>query len=70
MEVASVLDPFLSVDLIELNHLNFATFIDEIKDNTLVFNALHGGEGEKGKYRVYYPNITSHTQGQSRWLQC
>ena len=53
MEVASVLDPFLSVDLIELNHLNFATFIDEIKDNTLVFNALHGGEGENGQIQSF-----------------
>ena len=53
MEVASVLDPFLSVDLIELNHLNFSTFVDEIKDNTLVFNALHGGEGENGQIQSF-----------------
>ena len=53
MEVASVLDPFLPIDLIELNHLNFSTFVDEIKDNTLVFNALHGGEGENGQIQSF-----------------
>jgi len=53
IEVASVLDPFLSIDLIELNHLNFSTFVDEIKENTLVFNALHGGEGENGQIQSF-----------------
>ena len=53
MEVASALDPFLPIDLIELNHLNFSTFVDEIKDNTLVFNALHGGEGENGQVQSF-----------------
>ena len=53
MEISSVLPSFLDVELVELNHLNFSTFIKKIDKDTLVFNALHGGEGENGQIQSY-----------------
>ena len=49
--------PFLSkrynLQLIELNRLNFSNFIHSINDYSLVFNALHGGEGENGQIQSF-----------------
>ena len=53
MEVVPVISDEYEVDLVELNHLNFSSFISEIKENALVFNALHGGEGENGQIQSF-----------------
>ena len=53
MEISAALGTSIPTSLIELNHLNFSTFVDEIQDNTLVFNALHGGEGENGQIQSF-----------------
>ena len=53
MEISATLGTSIPTNLIELNHLNFSTFVDEIQDNTLVFNALHGGEGENGQIQSF-----------------
>jgi len=53
MEIYNSLPNFLNTNLIELNHLNFSSFIDELDKDTLVFNALHGGEGENGQIQSY-----------------
>ena len=46
MEIYSALPDFLNINLVELNHSNFSTFVNEFDKDTIVFNALHGGEGE------------------------
>ena len=53
IEIYNALPDFLNVDLIELNHSNFYSFINELDKDTLVFNALHGGEGENGQIQSY-----------------
>ena len=53
MEIIPVLKKEYNLQLIELNHLNFSTFIHRIKNNTLVFNALHGGAGENGQIQSF-----------------
>ena len=53
LEIYNALPDFLNVNLIELNHLNFSSFINELDKDTLVFNALHGGEGENGQIQSY-----------------
>jgi len=53
MEIIAVLKKKYNLQLIELNQLNFSSFVHTIKDNTLVFNALHGGEGENGQVQSF-----------------
>ena len=53
MEIIPILDQKHNIQLIELNHLNFSSFIYQIKDNSLLFNALHGGEGENGQIQSF-----------------
>ena len=53
IEIYNALPDFLNVNLIELNHLNFSSFINELDKDTLVFNSLHGGEGENGQIQNY-----------------
>ena len=53
MEIYDALPSFLNINLIELNHSNFCSFINELDENTLVFNALHGGAGENGQIQSY-----------------
>ena len=53
MEISPILSKNYNVHLVELNHLNFSTFVDEIEENTLVFNSLHGGEGENGQIQSF-----------------
>ena len=53
IEIYNALPDFLNVNLIELNHLNFSSFINEFDKDTIVFNALHGGEGENGQIQSY-----------------
>tara|TARA_Y100001970_G_scaffold288803_1_gene417119 strand:+ start:1252 stop:2205 length:954 start_codon:yes stop_codon:yes gene_type:complete len=53
MEIISALKSKYDLQLIELNQLNFSNFVHTIKDNTLVFNALHGGEGENGQIQSF-----------------
>ena len=43
MEIIPILEQEYNLQLIELNQLNFSNFVHKIKDNTLVFNALHCG---------------------------
>ena len=53
MEIIPILEQEYNLQLIELNQLNFSNFVHKIKDNTLVFNALHGGEGENGQIQSF-----------------
>ena len=53
MEIIPILEQKYNLQLIELNQLNFSNFVREIKDDTLVFNALHGGEGENGQIQSF-----------------
>jgi len=53
MEILPILKEKYNVNLIELNKNNFSTFINSIKSNSLVFNALHGGEGENGQIQSF-----------------
>ena len=53
MEIIAVLKKKYKLQLIDLNQLNFSSFVHTIKDNTLVFNALHGGEGENGQIQSF-----------------
>jgi len=53
MEVIPVISDQYDIDLVELNYLNFSSFIKEIKNGSLVFNALHGGEGENGQIQGF-----------------
>ena len=53
MEIYDALPSFLNINLIELNHSNFSSFINELNEDTLVFNALHGGAGENGQIQSY-----------------
>ena len=41
------------IDLIELNFSNFSNFVNQIKYGSLVFNLLHGGEGENGQIQSF-----------------
>ena len=53
IQIYSALPDFLNVNLVYINHSNFSSFINELNENTLVFNALHGGEGENGQIQSY-----------------
>ena len=53
LEMIPLLDERYNLQLIELNQLNFSNFINSIKENSLVFNALHGGEGENGQIQNF-----------------
>ena len=53
MEVVPVISDQYSVDMLELNYLNLSSFINEIKEGSLVFNSLHGGEGENGQIQAF-----------------
>tara|TARA_B100000959_G_C14900955_1_gene590889 strand:- start:122 stop:1078 length:957 start_codon:yes stop_codon:yes gene_type:complete len=53
MEILPILKKSYDVSLIELNKNNFPTFINNIKNNSLVFNTLHGGEGENGQIQSF-----------------
>ena len=53
MEVIPVISDYYNVNLLDLNYLNFSSFINEIKQGSLVFNALHGGEGENGQIQGF-----------------
>ena len=53
MEILPFLEEKYRVNLIELNKNNFSTFINNIKNNSLVFNALHGGAGENGQIQSF-----------------
>lgn len=53
MEIVPVLEKKYDLQLIELNQLNFSSFVHRIKSNSLVFNALHGGEGENGQIQSF-----------------
>ena len=53
MQIYDALPSFLDVNLIELNYSNLCSFINELDEHTLVFNALHGGEGENGQIQSY-----------------
>ena len=47
-EIFPILSQNYDVDLVELNESNQLSFIEEIKNGSLVFNALHGRFGEDG----------------------
>ena len=51
-EIFPILSQNYDVDLVELNESNQLSFIDEIKNGSLVFNALHGGDGENGQVQA------------------
>ena len=53
MEILPILKKTYNVDLVELNKNNSSSFIEEIRDNSLVFNALHGGDGENGQIQSF-----------------
>lgn len=53
MEIIPVLSNKYRVDLVELNFSNFSNFVNQIKYGSLVFNALHGGEGENGQIQAF-----------------
>ena len=53
MEIIPVLEENYNIQLIELNQLNFSSFVHRIKNDSLVFNALHGGEGENGQIQSF-----------------
>ena len=57
MEVVPVISDQYDVDMLELNYLNFSSFINEIRKGSLVFNSLHGGEGENGQIQSF---LTQH----------
>jgi len=51
-EIFPILNQSYDVSLVELNENNRLSFIDEIKNGSLVFNALHGGDGENGQIQA------------------
>ena len=53
MEIIPVLSKKYKLDLIELNFSNFSNFINQVKYGSLVFNSLHGGEGENGQIQSF-----------------
>ena len=53
LEIMPVLEKDFNLQLIELNQLNFSSFVHRVKDDTLIFNALHGGEGENGQIQSF-----------------
>ena len=53
MEILPQLENEYNLQLVEINNLNFSTFIHCIRDNSLVFNGLHGGEGENGQIQSF-----------------
>lgn len=57
MEIIPVLSKKYNLDLIELNFANFENFAKQIQCGSLVFNALHGGEGENGQIQSF---LTQH----------
>ena len=51
-EIFPILNQNYDVSLVELHKKNRLSFIDEIKNRSLVFNVLHGGDGENGQVRA------------------